>query len=73
MNVMGYVEAKTTGSRHGKGGRNDMCTELVGVKVQAIMLWSAGSLKLGEYEQALASMKNVEQDIECEEVSASSK
>ena len=69
---MGYIEAKTTGSRNEKG-RKSLYHGLVGVKVQAIMLWSAGSLKLGEYEKALASRKTVEQEIEREEVSTSSR
>lgn len=64
VNVMGYVQAKTTQPAHGKGGHKGMCNGLVRVKIQAIMLWSAGSLKLGEYEKALASRMDMEKDID---------
>ena len=57
VNIVGYVEeviskrekAKDLNGNMGQGGfsRVDL------VKVQAIMLWSAGGIKIGEYERAL--------------------
>ena len=57
VNIVGYVEevmnkrekAKDLHGNTGQGGnpRVDL------VKVQAIMLWSAGAIKVGEYERAL--------------------
>ena len=57
VNIVGYVEgvinkrekAKDLNGNTGQGGisRVDL------VKVQAIMLWSAGAIKIGEYESAL--------------------
>lgn len=57
VNIVGYVEeiikkrekAKDLDGNMGQGGisRVDL------VKVQAIMLWSAGDIKIGEYERAL--------------------
>ncbi|KAK0516870.1 hypothetical protein JMJ35_000025 [Cladonia borealis] len=57
VNIVGYVEevinkrekAKDLNGNTGQGGisRVDL------VKVQAIMLWSAGAIKIGEYERAL--------------------
>lgn len=45
VNVMGYVEEVIMeGEGNGQTSR---------VKVQAIMLWSAGGLKIGEYEKAV--------------------
>ncbi|KAL8780761.1 MAG: hypothetical protein Q9203_000640 [Teloschistes exilis] len=60
QNVVGYVQAheddekwdRTDASR--KVGRAGTV-----VKVQAVMLWSAGSLKIGEYEKALELRKRV--------------
>ncbi|KAL9581698.1 MAG: hypothetical protein Q9212_003737 [Teloschistes hypoglaucus] len=58
QNVVGYVQAHEddrksdrtdTSPKAGQGGTV--------VKVQAVMLWSAGSLKIGEYEKALEMRK----------------
>ena len=49
VNVMGYVGDKILGFRRGDGGPGE-----VRIKIQAILLWSAGSINLGEYEQILA-------------------
>ena len=61
VNVMGYVEGHDKGSKPGKervGRRMDVGF----AKVQAIMLWSAGSVNLGEYEQAVSERKKVESE-----------
>ena len=57
VNIVGYVEgminkrekAKDLNGSTGQGG----ITGVDLVKVQAIMLWSAGDIKIGEYERAL--------------------
>ena len=51
VNVMGYVQE----SRGGKG----QWTGMGPVKVQAVMLWSAGGVKLGAYENAVEMRKNI--------------
>ncbi len=54
VNIIGYLEARPSWWRQEIGG------ETVGAKVQAIMLWSAGGVKLGEYEKALAERQTME-------------
>ena len=59
VNVMGYVQApqEKGKSRDGNGLRGGN----VGgksVKVQAVMLWSAGAIKLVEYEKAVEMRKS---------------
>lgn len=49
VNVMGYIDEKILSLKQKKGE-----LDVVGIKVQAVLLWSAGSVKLGEYEQILA-------------------
>lgn len=51
VNVMGYLEADPTKRGRGKEKREDK--EVTLVRVQAIVLWSAGSVRLGDYEDAL--------------------
>ena len=55
VNVMGYIEDEHRGLRRakGKGKRNGEGAGVSAVRVQAIMLWSAGSVNLGEYEKAV--------------------
>ncbi|CAO1602986.1 hypothetical protein XANCAGTX0491_006580 [Xanthoria calcicola] len=65
VNVMGYVQ----GSEPEKGGKKfngvgrqggNQANEGTVVKLQAVMLWSAGGVKVGEYEKALGRRKEVE-------------
>ena len=55
VNIIGYVENVKSPKQQksvdirGHDGRKD----IVEVNVQAIMLWSAGGVKLGEYEKAM--------------------
>ncbi|KAL8862678.1 MAG: hypothetical protein Q9178_001176 [Gyalolechia marmorata] len=63
VNVMGYVQG--VGKQNGgkKGARRGMEHETSQgeiVKVQAVMLWSAGGLKVWEYENALDMRKTME-------------
>ncbi|KAL8693580.1 MAG: hypothetical protein Q9218_001622 [Villophora microphyllina] len=58
LNVIGYVQAE---DGTGKRDRRDMGGQ-VGfrgnvAKVQAVMLWSAGGVRIGEYEKALEMRK----------------
>ncbi|KAL8756875.1 MAG: hypothetical protein Q9199_002634 [Rusavskia elegans] len=65
VNVMGYVQGvevekggkKTKAVRHG-GGKE--ASEGKVVKLQAVMLWSAGAVKVWEYEKALGMRKKAE-------------
>lgn len=67
VNVVGYVEGRTTKSgpegRAQKGGPD----KVVGVKVQAIMLWSAGDVKVEEYEKTLEERKHVQEEMQHQE------
>jgi len=63
VNVIGYVEEgerRMKGRREGDGGGSVGVS--VQVRVKAIMLWSAGGVKVGEYERVL------EERIGCERV-----
>ena len=61
VNVVGYVgevlgEGKAKRNRRAKdveGERGKNGEGVVRVRVQAVMLWSAGGLKIGEYEKAV--------------------
>ena len=68
VNVMAYVEAppqklknrsKARGCPRGLSVENRKL-EVATVRVQAVMLWSAGAIKLAEYETALASRMETE-------------
>lgn len=74
LNVMGYVEAHPEPleekSSHRRGHHNHVKREerkggkpTARVRVQAVMLWSAGAVRLAEYEKALAARIEVEQSI----------
>ena len=71
MNVMAYVEAPPQRLKNRANGRDcrrdlDMQiqrVEVAPVRVQAVMLWSAGAIKLAEYETALASRMEAEGNI----------
>lgn len=60
QNVVGYVQAHED---DGKWDRTDASRKAgragIVVQVQAVLLWSAGSLKIGEYEKALEMRKRV--------------
>lgn len=66
VNVIGYVAAAANSSSvgmagTGKGetrGREDGVGR-ISVRVQAILLWSASSVKIGEYERVLTERKRV--------------
>ncbi len=57
MNIVGYVEEVIDKREKGKELEGNMGQGKIPrvdlVKVQAIMLWSAGGIKIGEYESAL--------------------
>ena len=56
VNVVGYVERDETVRRDRDGGRK---LDWIGtVRVQAIMLWSAGGVKLKDYEEAVQKRKD---------------
>lgn len=61
---MGYVQdfeddTGKEGSSRSNGGKEKGNERRV-VSVQAVMLWSAGNVKLGEYEKAVELRKGVE-------------
>lgn len=65
LNVIGYViaagdgpSAGTAGREGGARGRDDAGGKVL-VRIQAILLWSAGSVKIGEYERALTERQRV--------------
>ena len=73
INVVGYVEEVLKGGKGAEGqqqekiGRNRKNGErveeeprVVRVRVQAIMLWSAGGVKIGEYERTLEERLKLE-------------
>lgn len=60
VNVMAYVEDRAPRLKNRAGCRGDLSmesqkTEVATVRVQAMMLWSAGAVRLADYETALAS------------------
>lgn len=48
VNVVGYIQQEQKQKEKGKG-----------VRVQALMLWSAEGVKLGEYERAVAERQKL--------------
>lgn len=72
VNVIGYVtdpEARSgdcelkTASKNGNGPSTD---SPMMVHVQAVMLWSAGAIRLGEYEKTLSERREVERRLALE-------
>lgn len=73
VNVMGYVEEVLKEGKRGqrqeqgeaglavkRGVTAGEARRALRVKVQAIMLWSAGGMKIGEYERTLEERLKVE-------------
>lgn len=62
VNVMGYVTSirinNTKQVAQCRGGMQDV--EEAIVHIQAILLWSAGSVNIGEYEKVLKDRKEVQ-------------
>lgn len=67
VNVVGYVDGRITKSRLESRAQKGRLDEVVGVKVQAIMLWSAGDVKVGEYEKTLEERKHVQEEMQHQE------
>ncbi|KAL8800216.1 MAG: hypothetical protein Q9182_005338 [Xanthomendoza sp. 2 TL-2023] len=64
VNVIGYVqeteeEKERAGHRAQKRRVEKSASERKVVNVQAVMLWSAGAVKLGEYEKAVEMRKQM--------------
>lgn len=64
VNVMGYVTHEGSNPIRQKGRNIRVGNGEVRVNVQAIMCWSAGSVKLRVYEQALAERQRIGQDLD---------
>lgn len=64
VNVVGYVEGRTTNLRPESRAQMERSDEVVGVKVQAVMLWSAAGVNVGKYEKTLAEVKRVDHAIQ---------
>ena len=75
VNVLGYVEeVLKAGKREQRQGQGEAGTGVkrgvtsgearraLRVKVQAIMLWSAGGVKIGEYERTLEERLKLEKE-----------
>ena len=71
VNVMGYVETNSTRTKVDNKKNRDhvvqngviheqQSTDISSVRVQAVVLWSAGSVKLAEYENALVTRLSLE-------------
>ena len=58
VNVIGYVDGSPE-TRKGRGAKVRQGGKQKEVRVQAVMVWSAGAVKLGDYEEALANRKNI--------------
>lgn len=57
VNVIGTVEETTTSRSRGKGEKSKGKGKRQEVRIQAVMLWSAGGIKLDEYEKAVEGRK----------------
>lgn len=69
LNVVGYVTDRKSSSSVNKGSRLEIkqkgqkgiaANDVVTVRVQAVILWSAGAVRLGDYERILNERKEVE-------------
>lgn len=59
VNVMGYVTSQPVLARPNRKPDSGAPRQAT-VAVQAVLLWSAGSIKLGEYERILTERKELE-------------
>jgi len=59
LNIIGYVHNSAKRTKETRA-HNALRHDVPLVTVQAILLWNAGSLKVGDYEQALAGLKEAE-------------
>lgn len=63
VNVVGYVAAgENSSAGDGRGARGRDEDGKVFVRMQAIMLWSAGSVRIGEYERVLTERQRIEKE-----------
>ena len=62
VNVIGYVQVEEDGRRGARKKKVQREEQGQTVKVQAVVLWSAGSVKLAEYEKSVAMRKSSEAD-----------
>ena len=76
VNVMGYIGCRTCTKDADQStrtkvpsGRRKLGTETHEAKVQAVLLWSAGAVKLGDYEKNLENRKRVGKESNAEFVS----
>ena len=60
VNVIGYITSQPTRTAKTEPRSASEALKWAKVFVQAVMLWSAGSIKLGEYERVLAERKDVD-------------
>ncbi|KAI9702570.1 MAG: hypothetical protein M1836_001050 [Candelina mexicana] len=58
VNIIGYITAPEFSQHHATSNRNFKASN--GVNVQALVLWSAGAVNLGDYERILEERKEVE-------------
>lgn len=58
VNVIGYVTSEPVFTIRAK--HRSEASKRATASVQAVMLWSAGSIKLGDYERVLSERKEVE-------------
>ncbi|MCJ1464881.1 hypothetical protein MMC07_003496 [Pseudocyphellaria aurata] len=67
VNVVGYVEGRISNLTLEQRDRKGRPDEIIGVKLQAIMLWSAGDVQVGNYERTLAERKHLQRGIQTPE------
>jgi Telomere capping, CST complex subunit len=58
VNIIGYVKVSTSGKNKRKRSSHIEVNPTPEVVVQAVLLWTAGSLRIGEYERALERQKD---------------
>ena len=59
LNVIGYVRRSSQRQEKRKGPDADHGSILEDLDVQAVMIWDAGAIKVGDYEAILAHQKEV--------------
>lgn len=58
LNIIGYVE-KTAGRRYRAVMLESIFRQADRASIQALVLWSAGSLKIGDYERILRQQQDL--------------